>query len=623
MAQTQFPGDEPDDDYNELGVLASVVARLVWQGKTADQVIEYIARHGAALAPEIAAGIDPRAGVPEFFRLLARAMWNAIPQPDHGFRLMKLPLPGRNDPCFCGSGRKYKQCCANLPEFPMEPSLMLETLLHVMPRKHWANLAHSQINRVWMIAVAYRWLRDGAAEQVLHLLEPWFKGEGTIRNEDGDLLDLLLDAYADLDKPRKRKTLAIAATQRGENYVRYLGWQRLALMELDAGNLAASHAALKEAMRADPDDPNLGPLEVTLLIGEGNTHMAQERARFWLAKMARLRDPELKDRMAWLQQVVENPEAAMFRSAANSDPALARLEELMQSAPPPACHYRLDPENDSTGPFEPEPALAKLISKWAEVFPAQKPFSVELSTYNAAPWQETEAWLHLLHQHPMLWQSFDVLDDLVIALDGYGMTGVAQMLVPPLLARAEQLFELVRVTHHAENMKSEWGWLQNRPALRLLVRLALDNERAQDAAAREQAFNLKMRLVTTINPNDNHGLRAGLVAELVRRGRAEDAIALAARYPDDLADMEYNRILALYAAHRLTDAEQAARNAFLTHPKVGYMLIAKTPRKPRLDPHGYRLGSEQEAWLYRDSFHAYWEAQSGALEWLQQVAHAL
>lgn len=26
----------------------------------------------------------------------------------------KLPdvIPGRNDPCFCGSGKKFKKCCA-------------------------------------------------------------------------------------------------------------------------------------------------------------------------------------------------------------------------------------------------------------------------------------------------------------------------------------------------------------------------------------------------------------------------------------------------------------------------------------------------------------------------------
>jgi SWIM/SEC-C metal-binding protein len=29
------------------------------------------------------------------------------------------PVPGRNDPCPCGSGRKYKKCCgANAPASP-------------------------------------------------------------------------------------------------------------------------------------------------------------------------------------------------------------------------------------------------------------------------------------------------------------------------------------------------------------------------------------------------------------------------------------------------------------------------------------------------------------------------
>jgi hypothetical protein len=26
-------------------------------------------------------------------------------------RLQKLPIPGRNTPCSCGSGRKFKKCC--------------------------------------------------------------------------------------------------------------------------------------------------------------------------------------------------------------------------------------------------------------------------------------------------------------------------------------------------------------------------------------------------------------------------------------------------------------------------------------------------------------------------------
>ena len=29
---------------------------------------------------------------------------------------MKVAKPGRNDPCLCGSGKKYKKCCGALSE---------------------------------------------------------------------------------------------------------------------------------------------------------------------------------------------------------------------------------------------------------------------------------------------------------------------------------------------------------------------------------------------------------------------------------------------------------------------------------------------------------------------------
>jgi len=28
-------------------------------------------------------------------------------------QVIKTALPGRNEPCFCGSGKKFKQCCEN------------------------------------------------------------------------------------------------------------------------------------------------------------------------------------------------------------------------------------------------------------------------------------------------------------------------------------------------------------------------------------------------------------------------------------------------------------------------------------------------------------------------------
>jgi uncharacterized protein YecA (UPF0149 family) len=30
---------------------------------------------------------------------------------DGSVKIKRVPLPGRNDPCFCGSTKKYKKCC--------------------------------------------------------------------------------------------------------------------------------------------------------------------------------------------------------------------------------------------------------------------------------------------------------------------------------------------------------------------------------------------------------------------------------------------------------------------------------------------------------------------------------
>ena len=50
--------------------------------------------------------------------VLGRQLWNAIPLPGNDFRPRPLAEPGRNEACFCGSGRKFKQCCARLPRMP-------------------------------------------------------------------------------------------------------------------------------------------------------------------------------------------------------------------------------------------------------------------------------------------------------------------------------------------------------------------------------------------------------------------------------------------------------------------------------------------------------------------------
>ncbi|HEU0186723.1 MAG TPA: SEC-C domain-containing protein [Gallionellaceae bacterium] len=616
--------EEMQEGMDELHLLITLFAGQVWRGATAEEAIGHIAKYGENLAPGMAAQLNPAAGPKAaFFRIVGRAMWNNLPQPKQGFRLNKLPEPGRNDACFCGSLHKYKQCCARMPDFPIVPAMMLDGLLGTMPRKRWSSLAGSSIDRSTVQHLVFLWQDEDRHEDVAALLEPWFKGEDVIKNADADLLDMLLESYVVLEKPRKRKSLAQAAIARGENVARGIGWQRIALMEAADGNDSASHKALVEAQRADPDNLNLAMLEVHLLIAAGKASLAQERAKYWALRLAKLNDPDLHDQIAWLREVVLNPQGAMMQITRKGDDAIAELEELLECAPQIACHYRLQPLDGSTGPFEPDARLGKVMKAWQAVFPSNPPNLTLMSTWNEAAWDDAAVWLTLLREQPLLWNSFEVLDDLVIALDGCGMSWVEETLIPQVLERALALFHEVLEKHGAAQLRCEWSRLQNRPALRLLARMAVDGMESEDTVERDKAFALTRRFVEQLNPHDNHGFRVPVVAGLVERGQAAEAVAIAARYPDDLADMQYTQALALHVAGREADARKAALSALKEYPKVGKALLATSLRQPRGDGRqGYTMGSDEEAWLYREEFRSLWE-RLGALPWLAELAGEL
>lgn len=605
----------------EFRLLAGLLAGMAWRGFSAEAAISRTAEAGEDLAPMLASQLNPAAGPKaSFFRIMARAMWNQLPQPGEDFRVIKLPEPGRNDPCFCGSLRKHKQCCARMPEFPIASTLMLEALLEVMPRTRWQDLAGSAIDRRLLAYMVFGWQQDGQHKEIAALLEPWFKGEGEIRDKDTELLDLLLEAYVSLNKPRKRRALAKAAIARGGKVARSVGWQRIALMEADDGNDGAASRALAEAMRADPDNLNLGILEVHLLASAGKLEQARDRARYWALRLEKLNDPELGEQIAWMRTVAQNPQAAFMEIAREmNDGAVEKFETLLESAPPVACHYDLAPQDGGTGPFMPDKALAQALGEWRNVFPSNPPSLTWVTTWNEEPWQDLR-WLDALQRQPLLWQSFEVVDDLACALDGHDAPWVAEKLVPALTARARALFERVLEKHHARDLRCEWGWRENRPALRMLARTVLAREELQDAEAREDAFELMRRFVEVLNPEDNHGFRAQVVAGLIERDRAGEALALAGRYPDDGPDMMLTHALALHAAGREDEAIRMAKDVEEQYPRVIKLLLDESPRRPRsLDPAGYSPGSAEEAWIYRDNFRKVWE-KTGALPWLFGLA---
>ncbi len=58
-------------------------------------------------------------------RELGRQVWNAMPRPDDGFQPQPLARPLDQDPCPCGSGRPYGDCCVAAPALPgLTPGLL-------------------------------------------------------------------------------------------------------------------------------------------------------------------------------------------------------------------------------------------------------------------------------------------------------------------------------------------------------------------------------------------------------------------------------------------------------------------------------------------------------------------
>ena len=327
--------------------------------------------------------------------------------------------------------------------------------------------------------------------------------------------------------------------------------------------------------------------------------------------------------MDFLRMMSENPDAAlaMMRGELETEDDLFEagdewafeLIDLLDDLPDPECHYALHPADGNAGGLEADRRLLALEQQWGEVFPQDWEDRDEDS-----PWEDTE-WLDWLAANPLAWQSFRILDEVVAVIDSAELADEDINYDLPeaetgLLAHAAALLETVIARSKAEDCRLEWGWLENRPALRLL---SAHIDRLEEESER---LRLLEWLVITLNPKDNQGLRENLARDLIMSRRATDALALCDRYPGDgLGAMIYARVLALHQIDRLDEAATELALARKERPKILKTLLAARPRVPELDFDTVTIGGEDEAWYYRMDWLPLWQ-ELGALAWLKKVA---
>jgi tetratricopeptide (TPR) repeat protein len=615
-----FAAEQSGDD--ELWLLFTASARKLVNSPDHQSFLDWIADAGPALAPGLAAQIDPRTGaISDAFRSIGLEIYRAMPLPANNFRRPTVSKPGRNEPCPCGSGRKYKQCCqASEGLFDLRQFNLLPFVLDALPRKQVTTLPDSDVDIEMVADSAGQLLEKGETRSAVQLLEPWFGAKRKLSGKLEQLFDQLMDCYLELNKSRKRKSLLEDVLARGDRTLRATALHRRASIEADSGDYAAAWTTVEEARRLDPDNVALAPLEITLLMTQGNTSQAQERARFWSARLRRSPNAEFAPMIEFLNEVVNDPDKAMSGLARERDPALDVFTELLLSAPPVAPHYALDGERDTF--LVPDRRLIAVEKTWHQVFPQVKPGLTALHHQDPGVWNSAPDWLPILESSPYAWQSFDILDDLILAVDALQIPGLDVTLKEPLLNRGAELLEANLEESVSQDVLLPWGFQQNRPALRILAHRAfLAMERLMDYSG-ELVTARPAELLLALNPVDNHGLRAPLARAYIACGQPAKALELCDRYPDDFCGMTLNRILALHRLGRLDEALESLRLSADSIREAAKMLLAANPRKPKLSEFSVTLGGKDEAWYYRQDHLSLWQ-QQGALDWLRQAHKTL
>ena len=189
---------------------------------------------------------------------------------------------GRNEPCACGSGKKFKQCCAIKPVQALSPQLLMQGL-----RTAWVNFEAQRFDQAKSICAQI--LKAVPAQiDAIHLL-------GLIALKDGDIeaavVYLANVVKRDATKPQYIANLGFAYHEQGKLDLAIVSYRKAiaiaphyldayynlhaALIEQD--NLAPSIACLEEVIKLNPQDADAIFMLGMLSDYQGNTDLANKQ----------------------------------------------------------------------------------------------------------------------------------------------------------------------------------------------------------------------------------------------------------------------------------------------------------------------------------------------------------
>ncbi len=564
---------------------------------------------------------------------MAVQLWNVFPHPDNDFKPIKFEIPKRNQQCLCGSGKKFKQCCINVPVVDNYSAEMFwPYLVEMLSHKYLVDSAKQYYLPVEGLRVAAQmYLENETPKKAIDLLAPSFvdKGKHLTKQHTG-LTDLLCDAFDEHYQTDKKKiALLDSLKHHSVKWIRCEAWQRIASIYADKGEHKKALEALYEAMKADPHDTSHAILEIQLLVGNQEIEKAKQRATFWYAKISKY--PDAFERLGgFLETAKSDPIAALSQLLRDrfNDPRLEGLEKWLennhQSIKVPK--YRIESMGvDEESGYEDLMLLSpksfnKLLQLWEDdLSPCSKPFSTQ-------PVAEVDTWYHpydtdwveFLFEHPESVHNISLLDDLINCLcDHPGNTlpiSPALELAKKLANHAMDLLSPILIKIQ-QNKKQRLTWLvsDNRPILRIIANaIFLEEPKSKQALTLINAY-------IEINPGDNHGFRAIIMNHWIDEQDYSSAIELASRYPEDrLVEIMMGKLLAEFAKGNLETASDYLISSLRYHPFVIPYLTKARIAKPAMHDFGVSMGGKDEAWIYREEMREVWLTVPGALDWLKK-----
>jgi tetratricopeptide (TPR) repeat protein len=157
-----------------------------------------------------------------------------------------------------------------------------------------------------------------------------------------------------------------------------------------------------------------------------------------------------------------------------------------------------------------------------------------------------------------------------------------------------------------------WGLVETRPYMRAKFGYA---EASLYLGKTLEAIR-QLEDLLELNPHDNQGARDLLAVAYLQKKRYREALALIDRYGENAAAAHYDRLLIEYSLNGMTaKLSKLYRNAKRSNPHVLPYLLGKKP-VPEAPPAYIRLGEDSEAIDYVVTRYELWNREKRLLGWL-------